>query len=369
MERIRGVISDDYMNLLLFLAVISVLVFFHELGHFLMAKCFGVGVEEFGFGIPPRLFGRKIKGTTYSLNLLPIGGFVKLRGDEADNLQNSSGEILGLASGDSLAVKSKPKRALIMLAGVFGNLFLAWLIFCILFTNGFPRFSKSVRVELVAEDSPAQLAAIKPGDLILSVAGSSVEDSQTFSKVIREKTGQEVSLSVQSANQAPREVTLIPRKDPPSGQGPTGVKVSHIYYEQKSWFAAPYFATLELGKSVRDIYSSLGQMIVNVFTRQEAPQVTGIVGLYNLTGEVAPLGWQIFLQFVAIISLNLFLFNLLPIPALDGGRLLFIGVEMIFGKVRAQRWETPANNIGFTLLILLFVLITFQDLFRLIIRS
>ena len=356
------------MNLLLFLAVISVLVFFHELGHFFMAKYFGVGVEEFGFGIPPRLFGRKIKGTIYSINLLPIGGFVKLRGDEADNLQGS-GEILGLSSSDSLAVRSKPKRALIMLAGVFGNLLLAWLIFCVLFTAGFPRLSKNVRVELVAEGSPAQLAAIKPGDLILSVAGTSVEDSQTFSKVIREKAGEDVRLSVQSPNEAPREIALIPRKTPPAGQGPTGVKVSHIYYEQKLWWTSPYFATLELGRSVKEIYSGLGQMIVKVFTKREAPQVTGIVGLYNLTGEVAPLGGKIFLQFVAIISLNLFLFNLLPIPALDGGRLLFIGVEMVFGKVRAQRWEGPANNIGFAFLILLFVLVTFQDLRRMFFSS
>lgn len=359
------------MTIILFLAIISLLVFFHELGHFFMAKLFGVGVEEFGFGIPPRVFGKKIKGTLYSINLLPLGGFVKLRGDEADNLKpkESGGEYLGFSEGDSMAVKSKPKRALIMIAGVGGNLLLAWLIFWVLFVSGFPRFSKSVRVDTVVGGSPAQTAGIKPGDLILSISDIAIEDSSTFSKAIKEKAGQEVTLKVQSQNDNPRDVKLTPRKDPPSGQGPTGVRVSHIYYDQKPWYTAPYFATLELGQSVKEIFVGLGQMITNIFTKQEAPQVTGIIGLYSLTSEVAPLGWQIFLQFVAVISLNLFLFNLFPIPALDGGRLLFIGIEMLVGKVKARKWEVAANNVGFAFLILLFILITFQDLFRLFIKS
>ncbi len=357
------------MTILLFLAVISLLVFCHELGHFLMAKKFGVGVEEFGFGIPPRVFGKRFGGTLYSLNLLPFGGFVKLQGDSADTLTAGPGGQ-DFSSGDlSFGVKSKPKRAAIILAGVAGNILLAWLIFTILFNIGFPRVAKNIRVEGVAASSPAEASQIKPGDYLLAVDGQKTLDPTQFSELIAKKAGTETQLTVQTPGGAEREITVTPRKNPPSGQGALGVKLGRAYYEKVSWWKSPFLAAGELVTTLKEMYRGFGDMLYLLVAKHEAPQAAGVVGLYSLTGEVSALGLSVFLHFIAIISLNLFIINVLPIPALDGGRLLFIGIEMVFGKDRARRWERPANNFGFAFLILLFVLVTFQDLRRMFFSS
>ncbi len=151
------------MSILVFLLALSVLVFVHEFGHFIAAKKSGVKVEEFGFGLPPRIFGRKIGDTLYSINLLPIGGFVKLKGEE--------GEVMGFGSEGSFASASNPKRLVIVVSGVVGNLILAYLIFVLLFLVGNPTMAGKVKISDVAKNSPAEASQIKPGDYVLKVDG------------------------------------------------------------------------------------------------------------------------------------------------------------------------------------------------------
>jgi regulator of sigma E protease len=206
----------DILSFIRFLFLLSVLIFVHEGGHFLFAKLFGVSVEEFGFGIPPRVVGKKIKDTIYSLNLLPIGGFVRLKGED--------GETLGFGGADSFAVQSKVKRALIIAAGAFGNFVLAWLIFSVLLVVGVPVSSGKVLVLEVSEGSPAEKAGILPDDFILSLGGQEASSAETLTDLTKQNLGEQVVVEVESGGEI-RSVEVVPRENPPKGEGSLGVLV------------------------------------------------------------------------------------------------------------------------------------------------
>lgn len=361
------------MTLLLFLAVLSLLIFVHELGHFLMAKRFGVRVEEFGFGLPPRIFGKKIGATLYSINLFPLGGFVKLHGDTADPSaagQASGGEVLGWGESESFAVKNKRKRAAIVLAGVLGNLLLAWLIFTLLYLTGFPKVTGEVKVLEVAPGSPAAVAELKSGDYLLRVENKDIEDVAALLQTVKDKAGQTITLVVREGKEGGRrEVSLVPRLQPPPGEGPLGVRLAtegRLTYEKVSLPEVIPAALRETGQTLKMITLAFGRMLQDLVWRRAVPQdLTGVVGLYSLTGEAAARGWPIVGYLVAVVNLNLFLVNLLPIPALDGGRLLFIGVEAVRRRKISPALERKINNAGFAFLLLIFLLVTLRDVSRL----
>jgi len=340
--------------------VLSLLVFVHELGHFLAAKLAKVAVEEFGFGLPPRLWGKKIGKTVYSLNWIPLGGFVKLKGEDP--------EVTGFGDADSFRVKSKKSRAAIILAGVFGNLALAWLIFSFLFAVGNPYIHGKVRIEEVAPGSPAEAVGLKKGDVVLAVDGWKVETTEDLILKVREKAGSEVKLQIARQGQS-LEIQVVPRSAPPVGEGPLGIRIVMIEPQvgltSYPLWQAPWYAGVEVGRILRGMITRLGVVLGRIFTRGEVPiEVAGPVGIKALTDVAARMGKRFFLQFVALLNLNLVVFNLLPIPALDGGRLLFVGLEAALRRKLSPKVEKTANNISLAFLLLLSVLVTIQDISR-----
>lgn len=346
------------MSVILFLLTLSVLVFVHEFGHFIAAKKSGVKVEEFGFGLPPRIFGRKVGETLYSLNLLPIGGFVKLKGEE--------GEVMGFGSEGSFGDAPNFKRFIIVVAGVIGNLILAYLIFVLLFVTGNPTLTGRVKVSEVAKDSPAAQANFEPEDYLVKVNGLSIENPQDFIDAVNGQKGQNVDFTVERAGKT-IELKALPRVSPPSGEGPLGVRVgfdSKLVYPKVGFPQALVLAAKETYTDLSLMVFGLKNIISQLFMGRAPQDVTGVVGIYKLTSQALGVGFGVYLQFVALISLNLFMFNLLPIPALDGGRLLFVVVESVTRKKINSKVERLVNNVGLALLLTLFVLITIRDIQR-----
>lgn len=347
------------MPLFIFLITLSVLVFVHEFGHFLAAKKSGVKVEEFGFGLPPRIFGRKIGETLYSLNLLPIGGFVKLKGEDG-------AEVAGFGSEGSFASISKKKRLVIITAGVFGNLILAYFLFVFLFLVGYPTISGRVKVDEVSKDSPAALGGFQAGDVLLSLNGKKIEDPSQFIREVKDSSGKPATFTVERQGKI-LNLKSTPRTNPPSGQGALGVRLSfdsHLTYPRLGLPNSLLAGARETQKYLVLMFTGIKNLVLDIFKGKAPEEVTGVVGIYKLSTQALEIGYQVYLQFVALISLNLFLFNLLPVPALDGGRVVFIFVEAITRRKINPKAEGFVNNVGLVVLLALFVLITLRDIRR-----
>lgn len=347
------------MAVLLFLLTLSLLVFVHEAGHFIAARRSGVQVEEFGFGLPPRIFGRKIGQTLYSLNLLPIGGFVRLKGE-------SSGEVLGFGEPGSFSGAGRKRRALIIISGVIGNLLLSYLLYLLLFVIGNPRLSGKVIVDEVSSSSPAAVAGLNKGDVVKEVNGEAVEEIGKLVSVTNKERGREVRLKILRGGSL-IAVKATPRLNPPSGEGPLGIKLNfkgEIAYDRYPIYLAPFYAGREVWRGLGMMANGLTSALRSLFAVKVPQGVTGVVGIYKLTADASSLGLRVFLQFVSLLSLNLFVFNLLPFPALDGGRLIFVFLEKILGRRVSPKIENAVNNLGLALLLTIFVLITASDIKR-----
>lgn len=328
----------------------------------MIARLFGVAVEEFGFGIPPRVWGKKIGETIYSLNLLPIGGFVRLKGEMGETLGFGGPAGSSRASGgaDSFAVQSKFKRAGIVAAGALGNFILAWLAFSLLWGLGKNVPAGKVLVNEVAFGSPAIAAGISAGDFILSFNGEVVETAEELLGLTQKNLGRIVEIGFEREGTA-AAVSLIPRTDPPEGEGPLGVGITTAVKEEKaSFWQAPWFGLRETFQTLATMLKSLGQMVGNLL-RGEEVMVGGPVAIYAFSKTYAE-GFKPFVDFMALLSLNLVVVNLLPIPALDGGRILFIGIEALRRKKLSPRTETAINSVGLAVLITLIVLLSVRDI-------
>jgi len=361
------------MYLILITAFISLLalIIIHELGHMLTAKKLGVKVEEFGLGLPPRIWGRKIGQTLYSLNWIPFGGFVKIYGHEPP------------VYGDPESFSEKPfwKKSLIILGGVFSFWVVSAVILTAVMIIGAPTviddsqskglISPKVQVISITPDSPAQEAGLKLGDVIKEIRPKDqnpteiykVKDVQNFSKAYQ---GQEIILTVQRGLEF-FNVSLVPREDYPEDDGPMGLGLIRTDLKKYPWYLAPYRgieATYNLTKGV--IYSWI-LLMSNLFSGQGLPpgvQVTGIVGIFQLFTEVGGLGVSYFLQFIAVIAVHLAIINILPIPALDGGWFIFMLIEKIKGSPLNQKFVQRISTVFFFLLIVLMIWITVRDIIR-----
>jgi regulator of sigma E protease len=332
------------MAILSFLIILSILILVHELGHFLMAKKFGIKVEEFGFGYPPRLLGFKKQGTVYSLNLLPFGGFLRLKGED-------------LAAGkNSFAGKPKRVRLLVLLAGAVMNFLLGVALFAAIYTRlGIPEKVDYLVVTAVAKDSPAEQAGIKLEDKLIDFS-----NTDKFIAFINEHRGQEVRLRLKDG----REVLVTPRlaEVTPQGEGALGVAITNVdvvlYPLWQRPFRGMWFGLKEA--------VGWGKEILNSLTKINAKDVAGPVGIYEISKDVTKQGWIAILRFVAILSVNLSILNLLPLPALDGGRLIFIGIEAVTRRRVKPKIEQAIHLAGIILLIGLMVLVTINDVRRLL---
>lgn len=352
-------------SIVTFLIILSLLILVHELGHFWAAKKFGIKVEEFGFGYPPRIWGQKIGETMYSLNWLPFGGFVRLFGEEGP-------ETVKKDLKKAFFKQKKRVRIAVLTAGVVMNFLLGAGLFALIYTKiGIPEKVDYLVVTAVVADSPAAAAGIKPEDKIMAVEGMdwAGEDELVvrFVDYVKSHRGQEVRLYLKD-----KEVTLVPRKevDTPEGQGALGVAITNMDLVQYPYWQRPFRGIWVGWKEAmgwgKEIVISLRRTLIQAIKGKLPADMAGPVGIYQISKDVAQEGVIASLQFMGILSINLAILNLLPIPALDGGRLLFIAIEVVLRKRIKPKLEQTIHLIGMALLLGLMVLVTINDIRRLI---
>ncbi|HEY4497123.1 MAG TPA: site-2 protease family protein [Candidatus Paceibacterota bacterium] len=334
------------MLIVIFIITLGVLIVGHEFGHFIVAKLFKLRVDEFGFGFPPKIASKKVGETEYSFNLLPFGGFVKIYGEhQEENGENNENKKI------SFYHQNAPRRIAVISAGVIMNFIIAWFAFSLVFAIGIPQ---AVYIESVVEGSPAALAGLKEGDII-----SEFKTIDEFKGFINQNLEKKVIVN---------EKEIIPRENPPEGEGAIGVSLREGGIEKQGAFQSLYSGFTTSVDMVGRIFSAFGGMIKDALqgNGETLASVSGPVGIYNFFSVSQSLGFIYLIQFIGIISINLAVFNLLPVPALDGGRLLFIGIEKIIGRRLNYKYEGVANALGFVFLILLAVIVTISDISKLI---
>ena len=353
------------LTIVSFILVMGVIVFVHELGHFLVAKRNKIVVEEFGFGYPPRvvkLFERD--GTVYSINAIPFGGFCRMRGEDDPSLPGS------------FASASKRARAATLIAGPAMNFLLAFILFAALaLTQGVPDSSRpGAVIKAVVPGSPAETAGLQLGDRIVAVNGQPVAGMVELQELTKASLGMLTAyrlVRTDSSTGAEQtfELTMTPRLNPPQGQGALGIGIGQAIRRAKAWEAAATGAQ-NIGQIIYMTFAIPANLIREGKPLSEAGFM-GPVGIAVTTGEVvreardsrAP---GMIFYFMALLSTALGLTNLLPLPALDGGRLLFIGFEAIRGKRIEPAQEGMVHLIGFGLLLLLVGLLTVKEIGSLI---
>lgn len=343
------------VTIIIFIIMLSVLVLVHELGHFITAKLSGVKVEELGIGYPPKIVGIKRGETIYSLNAIPFGGFTRMLGEEDPTYPRS------------LASKSHASRILILSAGSIMNILLPIVLFSISFMIPHDVRIEKVVIEDVAQGSPAQQAGMETGDIILKIDDHEVRNRGDVGYYLQLKLGKEATVLLQKIDGRQIEVEVKPRWKPPPPQGATGITITGTESNVER-VSLPFWKAIPAGV-VRcwEILVLFRNEVGGWFIRGTAPQVTGIVGIAQLTGEVAKSGISSLLDFTALISISLGIFNLFPFPGLDGGRLVFVVVEWIRrGKRISPKREGLIHLIGILMLIMLMLVITYFDILRII---
>ncbi len=361
------------MTLLVFILLFSLLVLVHELGHFFWAKRFGIKVEEFGLGLPPKiktLFHHQ--GTDYTLNWLPLGGFVRLLGE-------NSQEVKPQDQAYAFANKPRWQRSLVLLGGIINNFILGIFLFSLIYSIlGVPHIrGQHLLILKVAPDSPAAIAGLKSGEIIQKLNGHQVSSADIFTREVKAQANHLITLQVAQVDpngkisDRSELKSLIPRSHPPVNQGSLGVVIAEmpdLVYQPKPWYQAPFyglvFGTQEAYQWSKEILVSFTNLIKQGLQGHLPQDLTGPVGIYKMTGEAQKAGWLTLARLAAILSINLAIFNLLPFPALDGGRLLFVWLEKLVNRHKLDKIEAWIHTLGFTLLILLLLLVTWQDLRR-----
>jgi regulator of sigma E protease len=353
------------MAILTLVIVVSLLVFVHEFGHFITAKRAGVRVDEFGFGFPPRAFGVKRGGTIYSINWIPLGGFVKIKGESGEDR----------ADADSFGSKPLWRRALVLLAGVLMNVVLGWFLLTVGYVVGLPQVAEDlspyarveqpkIQVVTVLPGSPADRAAMESGDEIVAVGGAAVDTADAVRERTTAAAGEPVALTVRRDG-AEISVEVVPETLQVTGRVGIGVALARTGLVSYPWYVAPLEGAHATWVLTGDIVSAFASLVRDLFTERRVTQeFSGPVGIAFITADVAQLGFRHLLQFTALLSLNLAVINVLPLPALDGGRVLFLAIEAVRGRAVGRRIETAAHNLGFALLMLLVLFVTYKDLVK-----
>lgn len=350
---------------IIFIFILGLLVFVHELGHFIAARKTGMPVEEFGIGFPPRVWSFVKGETRYSLNLIPLGGFVKITGED------------GQANNPD-AFNHKPiwQRAIVLVAGVTMNVLLAWIVLSIGFTTGLPSIiddtipsaaqirSEQVQVINVLPESPAAESGISKGDIILTVDGETVTTFDSLTAALSESGNEERTFSLMRGTEN-ISMEILPELNESTGQYQIGVGIAETGIVSYPWYMSIKKGMEATGSMLWQIIVVFGQLLGQLFsTGSVDADVSGPLGIAVMTGQVVDLGVAYVLQFIAILSLNLAIINIIPFPALDGGKLLFLGIEAIKGSPINQRIENSIHNIGFLMLILLVIVVTYHDALR-----
>ena len=341
------------MNILWFVPILSIMMFVHELGHFVTARLSGITVLEFGFGLPPRIWGFKRNGVIYSINWIPFGAFVKMLGEEDPTAPGS------------FASKPRGIRAVVLAAGSGMNFLLAVAAFSMVYIVGVPGVPPDgpVQIAEVAPDSPAQAAGIRAGDVIVSVDGQPA-NVQTFREATQTHLDQPIEITFRHGDQV-QTSTLTPRSNPPQGQGAIGIVLSGGLIRLNPVAAV----TQGFMQTVRAIVGTLSvpKMLIEGTIAPGDARLIGLVGMAQATSEtvsyVADTGfWYPLFVLTGLFSAGLSIANMLPIPALDGGRLFFVLLEWIRGRRIPPEREAAYHFVGIVVLLTLMVIISFNDL-------
>jgi len=361
------------LTTILFIFILGLLIFVHEIGHFAAAKIGGIKVEEFAFGFPPRIWSRKRGETRYAINAIPIGGYVKMLGetDESDSPRSFS--------------KKKPlTRALVSIAGVIMNVILAWLILMLGFAIGMSPLvsasssipgkiiSTSVIIAGVEADSAASKVGLAQGDELLQGHGVGEADVVfTTAAALVDFTKSHAGKEVEMVYKRNGQESLVSATLPEDSETPLGVAVVDNSLIRTPLYLAPIVAFREIVRIIEINFVFLGNFFKQLFaTGVVSKEVGGPVAIYVFTGMAVRAGVMVVMQFIAILSISLALINILPFPALDGGRLLFIILEKIFRrKVVKENIENIIHAVGFVLILLFAVLVTYKDIVNFIIKK
>jgi regulator of sigma E protease len=358
----------------IFIIILGVLIFVHELGHFLVAKKSGIRVDEFAIGFPPRIFSWVRGETKYVLNLIPFGGYVKIFGENPDEES-----MTGSDSKRSFVNAKKWKQICVLLSGIFFNILFAWILISISFMFGslvpvgegasdYSKYIKDSQIILtgVATDSPAQKAGLAQGDRLL-VVDSLTENNLTTAAImdnIKSSKNNQIDITYERNGQT-NKIKVTPELSKIENKKIIGIYMENVGIVKLN----PILALWEGGKltaiTVKQVAIGLGTFIFKAVKGQgDFSQVSGPVGIVSLVGDAAHFGLAYFLGFVAFISLNLAIINLVPFPALDGGRVLFVVIEAIIRRPIKPKIANAANAIGFFILISLMLVITYRDIMK-----
>lgn len=340
-----------FSDIVTFVLVIGSLILIHELGHYIACRVRHVRVEEFGIGFPPRLLTLfEAAGTNFTLNWIPLGGFVRIAGENDPEVE------------DGLANSSKTTRSIVLLAGPVANVLLAIVAFTFAYRFAAPDPEKVI-ITGVVENTPAEQAGILPGDLVLKVDQTDVNGFDSMINAVGEKVGSEITLTLQRDAET-ITVSLIPRVTHPDDQGPMGVALGNPTKET-SWGEAMSLGADSTAFQFSEIVHLPARLLQGDIAPEEA-RISGLKGMYDMlawAGEIDRSSQRPFvtLNLIGVISIGLAVANLLPFPALDGGRLIFVLIELLIGKRISPRYEGIAHTIGFAVLLVILLYVNFLD--------
>jgi regulator of sigma E protease len=353
-------------TIVIFLVLLSVLVLAHEWGHYVTARKLKMGVEEFGLGYPPRLFSWKSKktGVRWSFNLIPIGGFVKIEGENGDECKGD---------GTSFCKRPIGQRLVVLVAGVIMNVVAAAVLFTIALGVGTPAIvedyqgsavieDRALQVTRVLPDSPAQEAGLQMGDVLISINDMTFVSGQELREYMM-ALGPDtvVHFQIDRANEM-LEVIVVPSYVEEIGDIGMGIAIYETGVVRYPWYTLPWHGIRITAWYTQQICVGFYNMVASLVSGDGlGTEVSGPVGIAVMTGEAAQMGFAYILQFGAILSINLAILNILPIPALDGGRILFLIIEGIIRRPVNGKVEAAVHNIGFLLLMLLVLFVTYKD--------
>ncbi|HXG19969.1 MAG TPA: RIP metalloprotease RseP [Methylomirabilota bacterium] len=357
----------DFANIAVIVQVVIVfglIVFVHELGHFLAAKWAGVGVERFSLGFGPKILGRRVGETEYMISAVPLGGYVKMVGEEIGEDVDPNLQRL------SFSHKPVGRRFLIVFAGPSSNLFWAFVIFTVTFLSfGVNLPLDAPKIGGVQEGWPAQKAGLEAGDEVLSVGGAPVATWEEMAKLIQQAQGKETQLTVKKGKTGQIvNLTVTPelRDDPASSEGAKKYAIGITPAVQVKTVSAGEAAVLGAEQTWLWTKLIVGSLIKLFRGEVSAKELGGPILIAQVAGQQAKLGLDYLLRFAAIINVNLAIFNLLPIPVLDGGHLLFFSIEAILGRPLSMRSREMAWRVGFLVIVTLIVLVFYNDIARLV---
>ncbi|MEK7501376.1 MAG: RIP metalloprotease RseP [Patescibacteria group bacterium] len=360
-------------TVIIFLIVLAVLIFVHELGHFLAAKLFGIRVDAFAVGFGPKIISWKRGETVYSLRLIPFGGYVKIFGENPD-----TASISGPDSKRSIANKPRWQQAIVLVAGITFNFIFAWLLYITIFTagvtattDGFEQYANQftnsrIMITQILPGSPADKADIRVGDIISSIGNVNGNDTvENIQQFINSKGGNTIGMRLIRNNES-KNIDVIPVQGIVENKYAIGIAMQNVADLKLPFFTAIYEGLHYTIIMIKDTAVGLFSFFSNIFQgTANFADVAGPIGIAGIIGNAAELGFTYLMMITAIISINLGIINLIPFPALDGGRILFVAIEGIIRRRIPEKFFNIVNTVGFTLLMALMVLVTYKDIVKL----